>query len=75
LARLRRARQIRPEYSHHLDSAVPSGRPFADDRAAQVPAAAVSYRGRQVVDFDDDDPSFDDLDYYQPVAYRRASGQ
>ena len=28
-----------------------------------------------VVDLDDDDPVFDDLEYYEPVVYRRAAGQ
>ncbi len=75
LARLRRARQIRPEY--HLDQ--PEA-PFADSSpvgsAVPVSVPPTGYRrGREVVDLEDDDPSFDDLDYYEPVAYRRASGQ
>lgn len=33
-------------------------------------------RGYQVVDLDDDDPAFDDLERYEPpVVYRRAAGQ
>jgi hypothetical protein len=62
MERLQRARQIRPE----------SGRPA---RRARTGTSAV-VPGRTVVDLDDDDPAFDDLDeYQQPVTYRRASGQ
>lgn len=76
LDRLRRARQIRPEY--HLDRPEEpvTGNGFArrDLVASQVPPSGYR-RGREIVDLEDDDPSFDDLDYYQPIAYRRASGQ
>ncbi len=65
MARMRRAAQVRPEYH-----AEPS---YA--RAASVPPVTY-HRTRQVVDLDDDDPSFDDLDRYEePYAYRRAVGQ
>lgn len=72
--RLRRARQIRPEY-HREDEPV-TGSAFGrrDLVAAQVPPSGYR-RGREVVDLEDDDPSFDDLEYYQPIEYRRASGQ
>ncbi len=61
MERLQRARQIRPEYGRGRAPARP-GRPM-------VP-------GRTVVDLDDDDPSFDDLEPYDPpVTYRRAAGQ
>ena len=83
LARLRRARQIRPEYD--LDRASTSTAtgahavPYAPGPVPQVQQSQVPptgyRRGRQVVDLDDDDPSFDDLEYYEPVVYRRASGQ
>ncbi len=72
-ARLARARQIRPEYPALHDEMPLQAAPFAA-AASQVPPAG--YRnGRQIVDLEDDDPSFDDLDYYQPISYRRASGQ
>lgn len=76
LARLRRARQIRPEYDfEHAESFAPSGAvPRGAVPASQVPPTGYR-RGRQIVDLDDDDPAFEDLEYYQPVAYRRASGQ
>ena len=76
LARLRRARQIRPEY--HLDrydepvTGSSFGRP--EVAVSQVPPSGYRH-GREIVDLEDDDPSFDDLDYYQPIVYRRASGQ
>lgn len=60
MERLQRARQIRPE----------SGR--SRPRRARSDAD----RGREVVDLDDDDPAFDDLEQYnEPVTYRRAVGQ
>ena len=68
LARLQRAREIRPEHAY-----VP--RAAYEPAAAQVPESAVNRRGRVVLDLDDDDPGFDDLEYYAPVEYRRASGQ
>ncbi|WP_420124040.1 gephyrin-like molybdotransferase receptor GlpR [Nakamurella sp.] len=62
MERLQRARQIRPEYGR--------GRPPA--RAGRSAAGP----GRTVVDLDDDDPTFDHLDPYDPpVTYRRAAGQ
>ncbi len=73
LARLARARQIRPEYPiGHPDLPVDVA-PFAP-AMSQVPPSG-NRRGREIVDLEDDDPSFDDLDYYQPLTYRRASGQ
>lgn len=76
LARLRRARQIRPEYeADRHDGAAGSSRFVRNGMpVSQVPPSGFR-RGRQVVDLDDDDPSFDDLEYYQPAVYRRASGQ
>jgi len=62
MERLQRARQIRPE----------SGRPARRVR----PGTSAVVPGRTVVDLDDDDPAFDDLDEYQePMTYRRAAGQ
>lgn len=62
MARLRRARQIRPEFSE-----MRTGR--------QVPESVYDTR-RQIVDLDDDDPAFDELERYQaPVTYRRAVGE
>lgn len=76
LARLRRARQIRPEYHPDRPESPVTGRSLAGGGvpASQVPSTGYR-RGREIVDLDDDDPSFDDLEYYQPLAYRRASGQ
>lgn len=68
LARLQRAREIRPERGYEPREAY-------EPAAAQVPESAVHRRGRVVLDLDDDDPGFDDLEYYAPVEYRRASGQ
>ena len=63
MERLQRARQIRPEYA----------RPQRRTSRAGMSAVAP---GRTVVDLDDDDPGFDDLEEYrQPVTYRRAAGQ
>ncbi len=74
LARLARARQIRPEYSMDHGDAPIVGAPFAST-ASHVPPAAYR-RGREIVDLEDDDPSFDDLEVYEPpISYRRASGQ
>lgn len=62
MERLQRARQIRPEYGR--------GRPPV--RAGRSAAGP----GRTVVDLDDDDPTFDHLEPYDPpVTYRRAAGQ
>jgi hypothetical protein len=74
LARLARARQIRPEYLMDHGDVPIAGAPFASP-ASQVPPAAYR-RGREIVDLEDDDPSFDDLEVYEPpISYRRASGQ
>ncbi len=62
MERLQRARQIRPEYAR------------TPRRTAS--GAPVMTPGRTVVDLDDDDPAFDELDDYQePMTYRRAVGQ
>ncbi|GGL88167.1 divisome protein SepX/GlpR [Nakamurella endophytica] len=88
LAKLRRARQIRPEYHQrgYADGAAvqhPYGPPMVGEPepvapavpAAPVAPAAVSHGRRMVVDVEDDDPGFEDLEYYHPVTYRRAAGQ
>jgi len=63
MERLQRARQIRPEYA----------RPQRRTSRAGMSAVAP---GRTVVDLEDDDPGFDDLEEFrQPVTYRRAAGQ
>lgn len=62
MERLQRARQIRPEYN----------RPPQRVRSGMSAVAP----GRTVVDLDDDDPGFDELEDYQPpMTYRRAAGQ
>ena len=74
LAKLQRARQIRPEFVPEADG---SGDPYAQ-RAPRPTAAAgpVRHRSNRVVlDLDDDDPGFDDLEHYEPMEYRRAVGQ
>ena len=62
MERLQRSRQIRPEYR----------------RAPQRVRAGMSAvaPGRTMVDLDDDDPGFDDLEEFnEPMTYRRAAGQ
>ncbi|WP_029137388.1 divisome protein SepX/GlpR [Nakamurella lactea] len=49
----------------------PARRPAA--RSSQLPP--MHRKVGTVVDLDDDDPAFDDLDHYEPVVYRRAAGQ
>ena len=62
MERVQRARQIRPEYGRRPQRA----------RAGMSVVAP----GRTVVDLDDDDPGFDDLEeFHQPMTYRRAAGQ
>ncbi len=62
MERLQRARQIRPEYQR-------APRRTRGGLSAVVP-------GRTVVDLDDDDPAFDELDpYHEPMTYQRAAGQ
>lgn len=62
MERLQRARQIRPEYAR-------APRRTRSGLSAVAP-------GRTVVDLDDDDPGFDDLEEFdQPMTYRRAAGQ
>ncbi|MTD12590.1 hypothetical protein GIS00_01350 [Nakamurella sp. YIM 132087] len=75
-ARLRRARQIRPEY-HPRDEYNPYNESLPDPSAPRPSTLPpVSYhRTRQIVDLDDDDPAFDDLEYYEPITYRRAVGE
>ena len=62
MERLQRARQIRPEFARA-------------PRRSRSGVSAVA-PGRTVVDLDDDDPGFDDLEEFeQPMTYRRAAGQ
>ncbi len=73
LARLARARQIRPEYPiGRVDSPVVSAPSLTRPPRCHRRGIAAA---EEIVDLEDDDPSFDDLEYYQPVTYRRASGQ
>ena len=74
LAKLQRARQIRPEHAPEADD-------FADPYAQRAPrptpaSGPVRQRSNRVVlDLEDDDPGFDDLEQYEPMEYRRAVGQ
>lgn len=50
--------------------------PVASERPRHTSHVPPSMRQRYaIVDLDDDDPAFDDLERHQPVAYRRAVGQ
>ena len=75
LAKLRRARQIRPEYAFEPASHGPIHSGATPMSAPASAAWSGPGRGRQMVELDDDDPAFDDLENYEPVVYRRASGQ
>lgn len=74
LAKLERARQIRPE---HVQDADESADPYAQRTSRPSPASGpVRHRSNRVVlELDDDDPGFDDLEQYEPMEYRRAVGQ
>ena len=82
-ARLARARQIRPEYAraggresfHQPEAAFAAGSAGHDNGPSAPMAPPARYRAGTVVDLDDDDPAFSDLEYHQPLTYRRASGQ
>ncbi len=77
LARLQRAAEIRPEYraeyraEYRTEYDVAGGRP----EPGAAPGARPHRVSRTPVDLDDDDPSFDHLEEYEPVEYRRAVGQ
>lgn len=79
MARLRRAKEIRPAQRREAAPESPYQREHAPHTGpAQRPAARVPGAQRRagvVVDLDDDDPAFDDLEYYEPIVYRRAAGQ
>jgi Ca2+/Na+ antiporter len=111
MARLARARQIRPDYGRDPYGRDPYGRdPYGSDpgdrdhhgsgtslREPDRPASAADHRSARrgsaaetlvaaasvppsprsgtVVDLDDDDPAFAELEYHRPLTYRRASGQ
>jgi hypothetical protein len=74
LAKLQRARQIRPERPR---AAAATDDPYAQraPRPRQAPGPVHHRTNRVVVDLDDDDPGFDDLEQYEPMEYRRAVGQ
>ena len=83
MARLRRARPVRIDAGVGYDGLPSSyravGRSRADDptdgitTASTVPPAA-HRDGRVVVDLDDDDPAFEDLERYHSPVYRRQAG-
>ena len=84
MARLRRARQIRPEFRAGFDERPaapyrPVARGMAADPTGAVPVASTvppsaQRGGRVVLDLDDDDPAFEDLERYQSPVYRRQAG-
>jgi hypothetical protein len=84
-ARLARARQIRPEYAragareslHEAEADFAPSSAGHDDRyGPSAPMAQPAHYGAgTVVDLDDDDPAFSDLENHQPLIYRRASGE
>lgn len=76
-ARLQRARQIRPERFNDAGIEYSHAPEYAAEAypVSQIPGPAYDRRGRVVVDLEDDDPGFDDLDQYEPIVYQRASGQ
>ncbi len=89
-ARQERARQIRPVYRASVAEQVRAhrsgslARPAAGDEPVETyrvrsharPTVPPAFHTRGVpVDLDDDDPAFDDLEYYRPVTYRRAAGE
>ena len=78
MARLQRAREIRPParrsaavspYDEQVERLV------EDEPTARTHVPASPRGPGIVVDLDDDDPAFDDLEYYEPIVYRRAAGQ
>lgn len=86
-ARLERARQIRPGYRPSVAEQVWMHRTGEIPRPGSVDPAAYAVRShvRQtvppaglgrgtLVDVEDSDPIFDDLEYYRPVEYRRRAG-
>lgn len=80
MARLRRAKEIRPAQRREATPVSPYQREHAPRTGpAQRPVAArvpgSQRRAEVVLDLDDDDPAFDDLEYYEPIVYRRAAGQ
>ena len=78
MARLQRAREIRPP-ARRSAAVSPYGRQtdrLVEDEPSPRAHVPASPRGPGiVVDLDDDDPAFDDLEYYEPIVYRRAAGQ
>ncbi|MGI8416096.1 MAG: divisome protein SepX/GlpR [Nakamurella sp.] len=79
MARLRRAKEIRPIQRREAAPESPYQRKRAPhagpDQRLAARVTGVQRRAGVVVDLDDDDPAFDDLEYYEPIVYRRAAGQ
>lgn len=86
MARLRRAKEIRPAMVRQPAPRSPYQQPArpaqSGSRGPAEPSAAGSSQvpppqrpGYTLVDLDDDDPAFDDLEKFEPVVYRRAAGQ
>ncbi len=86
MARLRRAREIRPAMVRQAAPRSPYQQPARPEQSgsrgpAERSAAGSSQvhpaqrPGYTMVDLDDDDPAFEDLEKFEPVVYRRAAGQ
>lgn len=85
IARLARARQIRPGYRPSVAEQVYAHRTGEIPRPGVVDDYRVKSHARQSVppngigygepiDLDDSDPAFDDLEYYRPAAFGRRAG-
>jgi hypothetical protein len=57
------------------DDATDGYRVVSHARPSAASGPPAHYGPGVVVDLDDDDPAFDDLEYYRPVTYRRAAGE
>ncbi|MDQ6656666.1 MAG: hypothetical protein M3Z00_00270 [Actinomycetota bacterium] len=80
MARLLRAREIRPAGRRQPAPVSPYQREHARgsgpaQRSAASMVSGPRRRAGAVLDLEDDDPAFDDLEYYEPTVYRRAAGQ
>ncbi|HEY5114257.1 MAG TPA: hypothetical protein VIJ00_01895, partial [Nakamurella sp.] len=76
LAYLRRQVRIEAAIRQRRMERLQRARQIRPESGRSRPRRSDVDRGREVVDLDDDDPAFDDLERYnEPVTYRRAVGQ